>query len=215
MAHRVGDRPGTYHMKEMMMATATMTKPTTGKSSLEDLATQINREHEQIEEASLTTLEHARKAGELLLEAKRRLKHAKWLPWLKDNCKVTPRTEQRYMRVATRWDDVVRKSDTVTHLTLRDVLQLLADNNGKSKKEPPVESNSEGRLRVHVEAQEEADGDGGPQEEDADFDANAYSAMCAMRAFEWLERIGKNDRQRKRRLRDVADWIRDQLRNER
>jgi hypothetical protein len=194
----------------MMMATAAMTKPTTDKS-LKDLATQINREHEQFEEASLTTLEHARKAGELLAEAKRRVKHGEWLPWLKANCKMTNRTAKRYMRVATRWDHVVRKYDTVTHLTLRDVLQPLADNNGKSKKGRPVESDSEGRLTVYTEAQEEADGDGEPQG-DALKDYVRDGMYNAHRAIEWLSRIPKNARLRKQGLQLVADCIRDQQR---
>src|SRR4051794_22118658 len=49
---------------------------------LEDLANRINQEHAQAEAHFKMGLEHALEAGRLLLEAKSRLDHGDWLPWL-------------------------------------------------------------------------------------------------------------------------------------
>jgi hypothetical protein len=47
--------------------------------------------------------------GLRLIEAKRVVKHKKWIPWLKENCPdITPRTAQNWMRLA--------KTKHVSHL---------------------------------------------------------------------------------------------------
>ena len=70
-------------------------------------AKRINAEHEQCVAAVQQGLMHARAAGELLLQAKGRLRHGEWLPWLTAHCKVTARMAQRYMLVAERWRDLL------------------------------------------------------------------------------------------------------------
>jgi hypothetical protein len=48
----------------------------------------------------MSTDQHAMAAGDLLLEAKLRLKHGEWLPWLAEHRSMSERTAQRYMRLA-------------------------------------------------------------------------------------------------------------------
>jgi hypothetical protein len=67
-----------------------------------------------------SSLEHARKAGEMLLQAKQLCKHGEWLPWLKANVRLSQWTVSAYMRVADGWD----KLETVTNL--REALRLLS-----------------------------------------------------------------------------------------
>jgi hypothetical protein len=67
---------------------------------LTDLAARIKAEHEATAVALRGGIEHAINAGELLIEAKRLLKHGEWLPWLQDHCSIPERTAQVYMRVA-------------------------------------------------------------------------------------------------------------------
>jgi len=90
--------------------------------SIEDelvgLAKRINESHTLAEKAARTTLEHAHRAGRMLLQAKERVPHGEWLTWLKINTTLTARTAQRYMRVA--------KYDTVSYLTPDEGLGLLA-----------------------------------------------------------------------------------------
>ncbi len=90
------------------------------------LAAAINSEHAFAFGAAHAALEHARRAGELLLQAKAEIEHGAWLPWIEQNCKFSARQAQRYMTVAENWTAISAKNDTVSHLTLRGALRLLA-----------------------------------------------------------------------------------------
>jgi hypothetical protein len=63
-------------------------------------AEEINAEHERAYGKATEALEHARRAEELLLQAKKVLGHGQWLPWLKEHCRFSARTAQGYMRLA-------------------------------------------------------------------------------------------------------------------
>ena len=73
-------------------------------NSLVDLAHRIKIEHEATAVAMQRGLDHAIRAGELLIEAKAHpdIKHGQWLPWLEEHCAMSVRTAQLYMRVAER-----------------------------------------------------------------------------------------------------------------
>jgi hypothetical protein len=93
-------------MKDAMM------EPTTS------LAVRINETH-------ALAMQHAGKAvgfaiacGELLLEAKARVPHGQWLPWLRANVAFGERSAQGYMRIARRLPNPQRVAD----LPLRRVL---------------------------------------------------------------------------------------------
>jgi hypothetical protein len=65
-----------------------------------DLAPAIGREHVAARTAASTALEHARGCGELLTEAKARLRHGGWRAWLAEHTSVSERTAQNYMRLS-------------------------------------------------------------------------------------------------------------------
>jgi hypothetical protein len=94
---------------------------------LEELAADINREHEQAETELRAGLGHARRAGDLLLLAKEQVGHGRWLDWLAAKVKASPRTCQAYMRVARSWPELEAKCATVAHLTYRQALATLAE----------------------------------------------------------------------------------------
>jgi Protein of unknown function (DUF3102) len=48
-------------------------------------------------------------AGDLLIEAKAQLKHGQWLPWLRENCLISERTAQLYMRCAKSREDTEKR----------------------------------------------------------------------------------------------------------
>jgi hypothetical protein len=73
---------------------------TARSNSLTDLAARIRAEHEATSEALKSSVEHGIAAGELLVEAKAKVPHGQWLPWLRDNCSISERTAQLYMRCA-------------------------------------------------------------------------------------------------------------------
>jgi phage N-6-adenine-methyltransferase len=62
----------------------------------------------------------------LLLEAKAKVPHGQWLRWLAENCPtVSPRMAQYYMDLARKRPELESKCETVSHLTLREAVQLL------------------------------------------------------------------------------------------
>jgi hypothetical protein len=108
-------------------------------STLESLAVRIHAAHQQVEGALQTSLEHARTAGELLLEAKSRFPHGQWLPWLQATVCFSEATAQRYMQIARRWDELM-KARTVRDLTLRDALRLLGTRPAAPPAPPPADA---------------------------------------------------------------------------
>lgn len=95
-------------------------------SDLPTLAKRINEEHAAVTLAITEGLQHAMTAGDLLLEAKAKVKHGQWLPWLRENCAISERTAQLYMRVARERPMLEMKSATVADLTLRGAADELA-----------------------------------------------------------------------------------------
>jgi hypothetical protein len=77
-----------------------MAHETETSNSLPDLAARIRAEHEATSDALRSSAEHGMAAGDLLIEAKAKVPHGQWLPWLKDNCAMSERTAQIYMRLA-------------------------------------------------------------------------------------------------------------------
>lgn len=89
--------------------------------ALEFLAAQINSEHASGLDNARSAVEHARRAGELLLQAKQRLRHGEWLPWLETNCPdVSARSATGYMQVARHPPEVLESQ------TLRKALARLS-----------------------------------------------------------------------------------------
>ena len=65
--------------------------------NLDDLAKQITAEHNAATGAARSAVEHAHRCGQLLIQAKQQLRHGKFLPWLKNRVKLSPRQSQKYM----------------------------------------------------------------------------------------------------------------------
>jgi hypothetical protein len=91
-------------------------------ADLAALAREINTEHEAIESAAISALEHARRAGEKLLEARAKCPHGTWLSWLKTHVRFSRQSADGYMRVAKEFD----KLPTVGNLGLREALAILS-----------------------------------------------------------------------------------------
>ena len=95
-------------------------------STLTELASQINVEHERARGAFTKGFEHAMRAGELLLTAREAVPHGQWLPWLGANCDIPARTAQLYMRVARERHQLEAKSASLAHLTLEGAASLIS-----------------------------------------------------------------------------------------
>lgn len=109
--------------------------------SLSELASAINYEHHLCQESYKASLVHARRTGELLLQAKSKVKSlasGRWLPWLEQNCHDIPkRTAQAYMQVAANWKQL-EKSATVALFGLKDALKLLSGSRVRGSKKTAV-----------------------------------------------------------------------------
>jgi Protein of unknown function (DUF3102) len=120
---------------------------------LDTLAEQINEEHHKVEAAMGSALQHARRAGKLLIEAKERTHHGEWLPWLKANFEGSERTAQMYMRVHSRWPEIEANTKSVSDLTLTGALREI----GPPQEAAITRERFEGPLRwAGVEAGEES-----------------------------------------------------------
>lgn len=92
------------------------------------LSDQINAEHRLAQEHARTAVTHARRAGELLLQAKELAAHGQWLPWLAANVPgISERAAQGYMRLARECLADPAKAQRVADLSLRAALQELAE----------------------------------------------------------------------------------------
>ena len=100
-----------------------------GGLSLCALAGRIRAEHEATTIAMQRGVEHAIRAGELLIEAKAHpeIRRGQWLSWLEEHCAMSVRTAQLYMRVAERRSELEAKAQGLAHLTLESAARLLAN----------------------------------------------------------------------------------------
>jgi len=99
-----------------------------------ELSKQINKEHELVLTHAVKALEHARNAGELLIQAKDTCKHGEWGKWLESNFNGSSRQAQRYMRVHQRWPEIEAKATRVSDFSLRQGLKMLSSRNGSRSK---------------------------------------------------------------------------------
>ena len=95
-------------------------KNLTRSNSLADLAGRINAAHHLAMHHAGEALAQAIACGQMLFEAKSKVGHGQWLPWLRQNVTFGERSAQGYMRLAERAPELSESS------TLRDALKELA-----------------------------------------------------------------------------------------
>jgi Protein of unknown function (DUF3102) len=92
--------------------------------SLETMAIGIKGHRESAERCFGQGVEHAIGAGGLLIEAKKKIGHGEWLPWLENNCELARRTAQAYMQLARL---PAEKRKAVAHLPVEKALVAIRD----------------------------------------------------------------------------------------
>jgi hypothetical protein len=95
-------------------------------NSLVELAARIKVEYEAVAPIMRQALLHVMAAGDLLLEAKSRLKHGEWTPWLLEHCDIPERTVNRYMRLAKNRAVVEAEMEKCADLSVNAAIRLLA-----------------------------------------------------------------------------------------
>lgn len=96
-----------------------------GRMAPTTIAERINVEHRAAHAKAGEAIEHALRAGALLIEAKSTVKHGAWATWLEKHTEVHERMAQRYMLLAEHKPLIESKNDTVSDLTLRGALSLI------------------------------------------------------------------------------------------
>jgi hypothetical protein len=111
----------------------TLPAPTVASLSDSDLIKSINDKVRSMLASYRSSVGHAVEVGELLKEAKVRVGHGNFEPWLKEHCNLSFRTARRYMKLAENRAqiDAQFKSANVADLTVSGAQRLLTDNSSK------------------------------------------------------------------------------------
>ena len=103
-----------------------ITTPAPAPADLATLALEINAAHS----ARLTTydlcLDHAQRAGELLIDAKGKIPHGAWDGWVKANCRFSTRAARVYAQIARNWPSIDAKRQSLADLTLSKALETIS-----------------------------------------------------------------------------------------
>jgi N6-adenosine-specific RNA methylase IME4 len=84
-------------------------------------------------------IDHAIRAGELLVEARALVNHGEWLPWVEKHCAISVRMAQNYMRIAKNKSEIEAKAQSISYLTIPDALKLLDCGRGAPELQHAVE----------------------------------------------------------------------------
>jgi hypothetical protein len=96
------------------------------RAELPALASEINAAHEAAEHAINDALHHARRCGDLLIQAKAECDHGEWKAWVGEHFTGSYRTAAAYMRIARGWDALQAKVQTSAPLGIDGALRLLS-----------------------------------------------------------------------------------------
>jgi len=110
--------------------------------NLDKLIKDIVKEHEQVGLSMKKSLNHAKKAGELLTQAKVEIdkSESKWSFWVKNKCGITDRMAANYIRIHKKWEKIEEKTAEdgfdMADLTIRGALSLLKSRSRVGKQKP-------------------------------------------------------------------------------
>lgn len=135
----------------------TKTTRTEDATNLDKLAIEIKQEHEAVGQAVRKSLDHARKAGELLSKAKEAIQDTvyQWGRWVEQKCGVIERTANNYLRIHEKWSEIEAKrkdeGGNLAHLTVRAALNMLktTTRTPKEQREPITLTSLKERLAQH------------------------------------------------------------------
>lgn len=124
-------------------------------SKLDELACSIKAEHEAVVQSIRTSLDHARKAGELLSEAREAVKSSvfMWGKWVEMQCGIKERTANNYIRICEKWSEIEAKlaqqGGELHRLTVRGALDLLNTRRSRTQREPLTLATLKDRMTQH------------------------------------------------------------------
>jgi Protein of unknown function (DUF3102) len=98
----------------------------TDSSGSAALVARINAAHDQAHQSARTAIEYAAECGRLLIEAKTKVGHGGWLPWIEANLSFGARQAQRYIRLAA-FIEQHPNATAKSHLTIDGVLAAISE----------------------------------------------------------------------------------------
>ena len=123
--------------------------------SLTELAARINEAYEAVASAQKGTLEYAIKTGELLQEAKNKIKHGEWSKWLKLNCpNISARTARDYMKLAEQQARIPNRQ-RAADLSIRGALRAIKPQPEPKTRQKPKKSKPDLEALLHDLAPDE------------------------------------------------------------
>jgi hypothetical protein len=136
--------------------------PARARGRLGRLPGLIAAAHGEVLAACRTTLDRARRVGDLLREAKRLIGHGNYTRWVGENVPFSHRTAQDYMRISTRWAEVQGLANTraTAFLGLQEGLRLLATH--RDGQAAPAPGPPAGGPAAGPDPDPDGDGDGDP-----------------------------------------------------
>ena len=99
----------------------TMTDIAKSNTGLEELATRIKTAHRAVRDAAKNIVQQAVAAGQALNDAKAKLPHGEWLPWLERHCELSERTAHNYMLLAANRVKFAIDADLTLNQALRQI----------------------------------------------------------------------------------------------
>lgn len=135
--------------KAATIVTLEPNEPKTVQLSLLELIDLIQKEHEKVETAIKSALEHARQTGEYLAQARSLIEFGGWNKWIEENCSFSRATAHRYLQVFHNWESIVSCvrqpqsvaqalrviSGSVDDIAVGDIVRVIADREGTAGKD--------------------------------------------------------------------------------
>src|SRR4051812_16086594 len=94
--------------------------------ALASLASEINRTYGDAIGTAKHALDKMFRVGELLAQAKRRVRHGEWESWIRDNLKFGERQAQNYMQLFESRKAIIAASKSESKFAFRSLDEALA-----------------------------------------------------------------------------------------
>jgi Protein of unknown function (DUF3102) len=102
------------------------------RCSLTDIETLIREEFQELNESVKKSLLHAKRIGDLLIEAKCHIKFGHWEEWVDRNFHFTVRTARNYIAIAESWE-WLSKTENFSDLILGEALKCIREQKAEEK----------------------------------------------------------------------------------
>jgi hypothetical protein len=152
-----------------------------------DLVTAINDEHRRCDEAVSTALDHAMRAGDLLIEARADIGHGNWQAWIEENFEGSARRAQEYMRLARNREAIeAEKARSPALLGIDRALRAIAAPKQKNSSEASEAAEPLDEKIIAVRQEIVRDGEKPDEEIAAELEVEVEQVAKQRRDIEWF-----------------------------